>query len=76
MSCTPLPKAVKTVWANQLARLPCSAVYVKFQFVYATTSEIGSQLWLASISSNVLLGRDSEEAFTECLFVNNETVIC
>ncbi len=23
MSCTPLPKAVKPVWANQLTRLPC-----------------------------------------------------
>ncbi len=31
MSCTPLPKSVKPVWYTQLARLPCFAVYVKFQ---------------------------------------------
>ncbi len=34
MSCTPLPKAAKPVWAKQLTRLPCLVVYVKFQFVY------------------------------------------
>ncbi len=32
MSCTPLPKAAKPVWAKQLNRLPCLVVYVKFQF--------------------------------------------
>ncbi len=26
-------ETVKPVWANQLARLPCLVVYVKFQFV-------------------------------------------
>ncbi len=31
MSCTPLPKAAKPVWAKQLTRLPCLVVYVKFQ---------------------------------------------
>ncbi len=46
-------------------------VYVEFQFVYATTSKIGSQLLLASTSSNVLLGRGSEKAFNECLGVSN-----
>ncbi len=35
MSCTPLPKAAKPVWAKQLTRLPCLVVYVKFQLVYA-----------------------------------------
>ncbi len=36
MSCAPLPKAVKLVWAKQLTRLPCLVVYVKFQLVYTT----------------------------------------
>ncbi len=39
MSCTPLPKAAKPVWAKQLTRLPCLVVYVKFQFVYTTKSK-------------------------------------
>ncbi len=34
MSCTPLTKAAKPVWAKQLPRPPCFVVYVKFQFVY------------------------------------------
>ncbi len=34
MSCTPLPKAAKPVWAKQLTRLPCVVVCVKFQFMY------------------------------------------
>ncbi len=34
MSCTPLQKAAKPVWAKQLTRLPCLVVYAKFQFVY------------------------------------------
>ncbi len=34
MSCTPLPKAAKPVWASLLTRLPCLVVYVKSQFVY------------------------------------------
>ncbi len=37
MSCTPLPKAAKPVWAKQLTRLPCLVVYVKFQFVNKNT---------------------------------------
>ncbi len=28
----PLLKALKLVWSKQLTRLPCSVVYVKFQF--------------------------------------------
>ncbi len=36
MSGTPLPKAAKPVWAKQLTRLSCLALYVKFQFVYTT----------------------------------------
>ncbi len=32
MNLTPLPKAVKQVWANQVTRLPCLGVKVKFQF--------------------------------------------
>ncbi len=36
MSCTPLQKAAKPVWAKQLTRLNCLAVYVKFKFVYTT----------------------------------------
>ncbi len=65
MSCTSLPKAAKLVWANQLTRLPCLVVYVKFPFAYITTSKTGSQLLLASTSSNVPLGRGSEKAFNE-----------
>ncbi len=65
MSCIPLPKAAKPVWANQLTRLPCLVVHVTF--VYSTTSEIGSQIVLASTSSNVLLGRGPEKTFNECL---------
>ncbi len=53
MSCTPLPKAVKLVWAKQLTRLPCLVVYVKFQFVYTTKSKMVIQLLLASTSSHV-----------------------
>ncbi len=34
MSCTPIPKAAKLVWAKQLTRLPCLGVYGEFQFVY------------------------------------------
>ncbi len=71
MSCTPLPKAAKPVWAKQLTRLPCLVVNVKFQFVYTTSSKIGSQLLLASTSSNVLLERGSEKTFNECLGVSN-----
>ncbi len=62
MSCTPLPKAAKPVWATQLTRLPGLVVYVKFQLVYTTTSKIDSQ---------VLLGRGAEKAFNECLGVIN-----
>ncbi len=50
MSCTPLPKATKPVWAKQLTRLPA-----KFQFVYTTKSKMGSQLLLAFTSSHVQL---------------------
>ncbi len=46
-------------------------VCVKFKFVYATTSKIGSQFLRASASSKVLLGRVSEKAFDECLGVSN-----
>ncbi len=45
-------------------------VYVELQFVYATTSKIGSQHLPACTSSKVLLGRGSEKAFNECLEVN------
>ncbi len=33
MSCIPLPKAAKPIWANQLALPPCLVVYVMFQVV-------------------------------------------
>ncbi len=55
MCCTPLPKAAKPVWAKQLTRLPCLVVYIKFQFVYSTESEMGSQLLLSPTSSHVQL---------------------
>ncbi len=31
MSCTPIPKASKPVWALQMTRLPCLVVHVTFQ---------------------------------------------
>ncbi len=71
MSCTPLPKAAKAVWAKLLTRLPCLVVCVKFQLVYNTKSKMGSQLLLASISSHVQLWRRFEKAFSECLGVSN-----
>ncbi len=71
MSCTPLPKAAKPVWAKQLTRLPCLVVCVKFQFVYTTKSKMGSQLLLDSTYSQVQLGRGSQKAFNECLCVSN-----
>ncbi len=71
MSCTPLPKAVKPVRANQLIWLSCLVVPVKFRFVYNTTSKMGSPFLLDSTSSNVLLGRGSEKAFNECVGVSN-----
>ncbi len=49
MSCTPLPKAAKPVWAKQLTRLPCLVVYVKFQFVYITKIQIVCQNFNKSI---------------------------
>ncbi len=33
MSCTSLTKAAKPVWTNQLIRLPCLVVYVKFKYI-------------------------------------------
>ncbi len=52
MSCTPLPKAAKPVWATQLTRLPCLEVYVKFQFVY-TTNRINAILVLYPIAISI-----------------------
>ncbi len=72
---------VSTIWfqlllyglvrAVEVRTRPCLAVYVKFQSVFITTSKIGSQLLLASTSSDVLLGWGSEKAFNECLGVSN-----
>ncbi len=70
-SCTPLPKAMKPVWAKCLTQLPCLAVYVKFQPAFTTTSKKGSLLLLASTSSNVLDGWGSEKAFNGCLGGSN-----
>ncbi len=66
MSYTPLSKAVKSIWANQLIRLPSSVVYVKFKFVYTTTSYI-----VNSTSSNVFLRRGSEKTFNNYLGLSN-----
>ncbi len=60
MSCIPLTKAPKPVWANQLTWLPFFVVFVKFQIVYTTASKIGGQVLLAPTSSKVLPGRGSE----------------
>ncbi len=47
MSCTPLPKAAKPVWAKQLTRLPCLVVYAKFQFIGLLLSAlvVSRQTW-------------------------------
>ncbi len=71
MSCTPLPKAAKPVWANELTLLLCLVINVKFQFGWTTKSTMGSQLLLASISSQVQLWLWSDKAFNECLVVSN-----
>ncbi len=71
MSCTPLLKAAKPVWAKQLTRLPCLVVYVTFQFVSATKTKMGSPPLLATTSSQVQISRGFEEAFNECLGVSN-----
>ncbi len=39
MSCTPLPKAAKPVWAKQLTRLPCLVVYAKFNLYITALDE-------------------------------------
>ncbi len=75
MSCTPLPKAAKPVWAKQLTRLSCLVVYVKSQLGYATNSKMGSQLLLASTRSHVQLLRGSKKAFNECLGVSNVQIV-
>ncbi len=68
------PRSVRTlepVWAKQLTRLPCSVIYVKFEFVYTTTSKIGTQLLLTSSSSKVKLCPGSEKVFNEFLGLSN-----
>ncbi len=40
MSCTPSPKPVKPVWANQLTRLPCVVVYDKLLLVYIGNANV------------------------------------
>ncbi len=57
MSYTHLAKAAKP---KQLIRLSCLVVYVKFHFAYTTTSQIGSQVLLASTTSTILPGWNSE----------------
>ncbi len=34
MSCSPLSKAEKPVWAYHLARMPCLVIYIKVEFVH------------------------------------------
>ncbi len=63
-------KPRQIVWAKNLTRRPPLVVYVKFQLVYTTTSQSGSQLLLASASSNVQLGLGSEKAFEEYLGIS------
>ncbi len=48
-------EAARPDWSNQLTRLHCLVVYVKFQFLYTTNSKVGNQLLLASTSSHVQL---------------------
>ncbi len=71
MSCTSISTATKPVWAKQVTGLPCLVAYAKFQFVYTTKSNIGSQHLLASTRSNVLLGRGSDKEINECIGVSN-----
>ncbi len=71
MSCTPLPKATKPVWAKQLTRLPCLVVCIKFQIAYTTKSKVGSELLLAYNSSHVQLWPGGEKALNGCLGVSS-----
>ncbi len=50
MSCIPLTKAVKPAWVEQLTRLSCLVVDVKFLCIF--TNKFGSQRLLISTSSN------------------------
>ncbi len=61
------------VCANQLVRLSCLVVRVKFQFVYNIRRKVDSQLLLASVRSNVLLARGSEKGFNDFLGVS---IVC
>ncbi len=63
----PSLKDIGSVLGQGLSTDSIALVCDKFQFVYTTTSQIGSQLLLASTSSKVLLGQGSEKAFNECL---------
>ncbi len=63
--------AAEAVRANQLTRLPCLVVRLKFRTVCTAASKIGSQLLLASTSSNLLRGLGSEKVFAECLGVSS-----
>ncbi len=52
MSCTPLPKAAKPVWAKQLNRLPCLLVCAKFNlFILLTAKWAVSFCWLVCLAS-------------------------
>ncbi len=56
MSCTPLSKAAKPVWANQLTELSYLMVNVKSQSVYTNTSQnVIAVLALSDYFSSLLL---------------------
>ncbi len=77
MSCTPLPKAAKPVWAKQLTRLPCLVVYAKFQFVYIpvnslnASNETRAELYFITKKHLFALQRRPVQLFSEV----NPTVI-
>ncbi len=83
MSCTPLPKAAKPVWAKQLTRLPCLVVYVKSQFVYIRTLKKGFKkryLWPYSVIWSwgyplVVYNAVQEQAFRVLLSLHLQVVI-
>ncbi len=67
-------RPTQTRFATNILYTPQSSQLLRsdrFRCYYTTSSKIGSQLLLASSSSNVLHGRGSEKAFNECLGVSN-----
>ncbi len=67
ISCIPIKKAAKPVWANK--RLDCLAYWYASSFILLHVKL--AVLLLASTSSNVQHGQGVEKAFNACLEISN-----